>query len=292
MIRSMTGFGRGRARSTSGVITAEIKTVNHKSLEISCKIPNSLGVFEDKIKSHLQKRLKRGKIYFNLTYEGASPHAGSLFIDKKLAKSYYDKLNFLKKIFKLEGNVKLSDMMSLPGVLEYKGTEKDASKLWPSAHKAAILSLDKLIADREKEGKNLYRDFKKRIKKIKKYIIKTKEKTKIRSKSYRKKLKKKIKEISGSRLINGERMETEIALYAKNSDISEEITRLKNHIQNFEKTINTNGEAGKKLDFIAQELHRETNTIGSKANDYAISRAVIEIKSEIEKIREQLKNIE
>lgn len=292
MIKSMTGFGSDKSRSKYGVVTAEIKTVNHKFLEISCKLPNSLVIFEEKIKSLLQRGIKRGKVYFNLIYEGASPHADSLYVDKKLAKSYYNKLNSLKKAFKLEEGIKLNDIILFPGVLNYRSAEKDISKLWPSVRAAVNAALGKLINEREKEGRNLYKDFKRRIKKIKNYIAKIKDKAYINVKSYKEKLEQRISEISKSHAINNERLEMEVALYAKNSDISEEITRLKNHISNFDKTIAKSGEAGKKLDFIAQELHREINTVGSKSNDYTISKSVIEIKSEIEKIREQLKNIE
>ena len=292
MIRSMTGFGSGRAKTRSGVLTAEIKTVNHKFLEITCKLPNSLSFFEEKIKEILQKRIKRGKVYFNLIYEGSSPHAESLFVDKKLAQSYYNKLKFLKGSFKLGGEISLADIISFPGVLEYKSKEKDISNLWPSVFKATNAALKKLINEREKEGTELCKDFKYRIKRIEKHLSKIKERESINVKEYKNKLEKRIKEISGSHEINNGRIEMEVALYAKNSDITEEVTRLKNHILNFGKTIPQKSESGKKLDFIAQELHRETNTIGSKSNDYPISKSVIEIKSEIEKIREQLKNIE
>ncbi|MCK4463541.1 MAG: YicC family protein [Candidatus Omnitrophica bacterium] len=292
MIRSMTGFGSDKAKSKYGVVTAEIKTVNHKFLEISCKLPNSLVIFEERIKSLLQRGVKRGKVYFNLIYEGTSPHVDSLYVDKKLAENYYNKLNSIKKTFKLEGGINLSDIISFPGVLNYRSAEKDISKLWPSVHTAADSALAKLINEREKEGRYLYKDFKKRIKKIKRYVVKIEDRAYINVKNYKRKLEQRIKEISRNYPVNNERLEMEVVLYAKNSDISEEITRLKNHIFNFDKTIGKRGEAGKKLDFIAQELHREINTVGSKSSDYTISKSVIEIKSEIEKIREQLKNIE
>ena len=292
MIRSMTGFGSSKSKSKYGVVTAEIKTVNHKFVEITCKLPNSLVIFEERIKSLLQKEIKRGKVYFNLIYEGASPHVDSLYVDKKLAESYYNKLHSLKKAFKLEGGIKLNDIILFPGVLNYRSAEKDISKLWPSVHGAVDSALERLINERGKEGKSLYKDFKKRIKKIKKHINRIKNKSYVNVKNYKTKLEQRIKEISKGKGINSERLEVEVALYAKNSDISEEITRLKNHISNFDRIIGKNGEAGKKLDFIAQELHREINTVGSKSSDYTISKSVIEIKSEIEKIREQLKNIE
>lgn len=292
MIKSMTGFGSGSSRSSQGVVTAEIKTVNHKFLEISCKFPNSIAIFEDKIKAILQKSIKRGKVYFNLIYEGVSPHADSLFVDRKLARSYYNKLSLIRNLFRIDEKIRLSDLVSLPGVLSYKALEKDVSRLWPAVHAATNKAIEGLIAEREKEGKGLSGDFRKRVTKIKEYIAKIKARSRIDVRNYKKKMEEKIREITKNKDIGTGRLELEVALYAKNSDISEEITRLKNHVANFEKIIDRDSETGKKLDFVAQELHREINTVGSKSSDYMISKSVIEVKSEIEKIREQLKNIE
>jgi len=292
MISSMTGFGRGSFKSRLGIFTAEVKTVNHKYLEVTCKLPNSLSIFEDKVKTLIQTIIKRGKVYYNLIHEGASPHADSLFVDKELAKKYYDKLSYLKKSLNLYGNIDVSDIISLPGILDYKNREKNISKCWPSIEKATASALNKLIVERDKEGKALFIDLKKRLVIINDHVLRIKDKSKKNVKGYKRKLEERIEEISGTQIVNNGRLEMEVALYAKNSDISEEVTRLKNHILNFERTINDSGEAGKKLDFIAQELHREINTVGSKSNDYAISKSVIEIKSEIEKIREQVKNLE
>jgi uncharacterized protein (TIGR00255 family) len=262
-------------------------------LEITCKFPNSIIFFEDKVKLALQKHIKRGKVYYNLIYEGTSPHADSLFIDKQLAKNYYHKLSYLGKMFNIKDNINMHDLISIPGILGYKTTESDVSKLWPAVDSATKLAIGKLIADREKEGRAIYSDLKKRLKKIQRYVDMIKDKANANVDGYKKKLEERIKEISGNnKLINNDRLEMEVAIYAKNSDISEEINRLKSHIKNFHKTIEGDGETGKKLDFIAQELHREVNTIGSKSNDYTISKAAIEIKSEIEKIREQVKNLE
>lgn len=288
----MTGFGSSKAKIKYSVITVEIKTVNHKFLEISCKLPNSLSLFEDKVKALLQKGIRRGKVYFNLMHEGLSPQRDDLYLDVSLAKNYYKKLTELKKIFSIEENIGLKDVISYPGVLNHKVTEKEVSKLWPQMQRAINKALCKLVLEREKEGKHLSQDLKRRLIKIKKHVARIKERSYVNVKRYKHKLEKRIKDISGILPTNNDRLIMEVALYAKNSDISEEITRLGGHILNLYRIVQKGGETGKKLDFVAQEMHREANTIGSKSSDYTISRCVIEIKSEIEKIREQVKNIE
>lgn len=292
MIRSMTGFGMGKARSEYGVATVEIKTVNHKFLEISSKLPNNLQIFEDRVKEILQKDIKRGKVYFNLMYEGISPANDLVYLDMSLAKSYYKKLEQLKNTFKIKEAISLKDITSFPGVLNFRVTENEASKLWPVAAKAIAAAVKKLIYERSREGKHLAQDLSKRISIIKGHLASIKVKAHVNVKNYKRKLEDRITEISKTPPVNKDRLEMEAALYAKNSDISEEITRLSGHVINCEKIIKKGEEAGKKLDFVAQEMHREINTIGSKSSDYTISTSVIEIKSEVERIREQVKNIE
>jgi len=292
MIRSMTGFGNGKIKTKYGALTVDIKTVNHKFLEITCKLPNSISLFEDKVKGVLQKDLKRGKAYLNLTYDGVTPHSESLYLDLGLARNYYNKLKELKRVLHIEGEIALNDIVTYPGVMNHRVSEKNISKLWPSVQKAVNMASLRLIKDREREGADLARDIQKRLVKMKKNLAKVKSKAHSNLKNYKKKLEQRIREISGIQPMNNDRLEMEVALFAKNSDITEELTRLSSHVTNVEAILVKGGEAGKKIDFVAQEMHREANTIGSKSSDYSISRAVIEVKSEIEKIREQIKNIE
>jgi len=289
---SMTGFGSGKSKSSYGSVTAEIKTVNHKFLEISYKLPNGLSFLEDNVKEVLQQKIKRGKVYFNLIYEGKSPHGESLYLDLALAKQYYKKVLELKKAFDLDEPVALKDLVTFPGVINYRVTQGEVSKLWPLVEKAIKQALSRLVLDRAREGKHLAMDLKKRLGKIHAHMSVIKTKSSANVKSYKKKLEQRIQEISGIQPINNDRLEMEVALYAKNSDISEELTRMESHCINVQRILKESGEAGKKLDFVAQELHREINTIGSKSSDYTIAKSVIEIKSEVEKIREQVKNIE
>ena len=186
----------------------------------------------------------------------------------------------------------MADIISFPGVINFKLANRSATKMWPFVKEAAEEALRKLARDRQKEGNFLLKDLTKRIKKIKQITAQIKKGTVSDVLGYKKKLRNRIRELSGGYPVDKGRLEVEVALFAKNSDITEELTRLDNHTHNFMKTTQKTCEAGKKLDFIAQELHREINTVGSKSSGFNISKGVIEIKTEIEKIREQLKNIE
>jgi len=292
MIRSMTGFGRGEAMLKNGKVTVEIKTVNHKFFDATLKLPNGISAFEDRIKEILQKRVNRGKVNLNLIYDGVLLKAEKIAINRKTAKNYYNELMRLKKYLDLEDTVTTKDLVALPGVLTYVALDENLSKLWPTIKSALDKALSKLTKDREKEGHSTYLDLMKRARNIERMMAVIKSRAYLNIEEYRKRFADRVKDLTGGRDIDRGRLEMEVAIYAKNSDISEEIARLKNHLSNFMKTIAASGEVGKKVDFIAQELHREINTIGSKASDFKVSKNVIEVKGEIEKIREQAKNLE
>jgi len=288
----MTGFGKAETKFQNGKITVEIKTINHKFFDATLKLPNSIALFEDRIKEALQKPIKRGKVNLNLTYDGILLKEEKITINKKAAKSYYEELAGLKKYLGLKDEISIKDLVALPGVLSYGIIDENLAAFWPKIKSALDKALAKLVADREKEGKSTYLDLMKRVRRAEKVLAVIKSRAHLNVEEYRRRFAERVKELTGGRDIDMGRLEMEVAIFAKNSDISEEITRLGNHFSNFKKTIAGNGEVGKKIDFIAQELHREINTIGSKASDFKISKAVIEIKSEIEKVREQAKNLE
>ncbi|MDD5422742.1 MAG: YicC family protein, partial [Candidatus Omnitrophica bacterium] len=276
----------------NGRITVEIKTVNHKFFDVTSKLPNNTSEYEDRIKEVLQKKIKRGKINLILSYDGAFLKGEKILVNKKAAKSYHRGMLELRKYLGLKDDITVKDIMMLPGVVSYESKEEDLAAFWPKVKKALDAAVDKLVADREKEGRNLCADLSRRTKDIEKMLSVIRSRAHLNIDEYRKRFADRAKELTGGREIDMGRLEMEVAIFAKNSDISEEITRLENHLSNFNKTISMNGEVGKKIDFIAQELHREINTIGSKASDFKISKNVIEIKGEIEKIREQAKNLE
>jgi uncharacterized protein (TIGR00255 family) len=288
----MTGFGKGEACFKSGKVTVEIKTVNHKFFDATLRLPNGITVFEDKIKEILQKKVKRGKINLSLAYDGAPLKGEKVSINEKAARSYYNVLEKLKKDLGLKEGINIKDIIALPGVMSFESLESGLVFFWPKIKKALDEAIDKLVSDRAKEGKALCRDLASRTKNIEKMLAIIRSRAYLNIDEYRKKFAVRVKDLTGGRDIDMGRLEMEVAIFAKNSDISEEITRLQNHLSNFNKTIASGGEIGKKIDFIAQELHREINTIGSKASDFKISKNVIEVKGEIEKIREQAKNLE
>ncbi len=292
MTRSMTGFGKGEVQTRFGFFSAEIKTLNHKFLEITFKLPNSLAIFDDKVKTLVKNRIKRGKIYLNLIHETPEGGTGNIFIDENLARSYSSGLKRLRKKLNIKDPIRLADIVSFPGVINYKLAAKGTAKMWPFVKEAIEEALKKLVKDREKEGNALFKDLIRRINKVNRIVSNIKNKAASNVQKYKKKLEDRIKELSGGYHIDAGRLEVEVALFAKNSDVTEELTRLNNHIHNFTRTIRKDSEVGKKLDFIAQELHREINTVGAKSSGFNVSSGVIEVKTEIEKIREQLKNIE
>ena len=292
MIRSMTGFGKGEAKFKRGKITAEIKTVNHKFFDATLKLPESLAVFEEKIKELLQKSIKRGKVNLNLICDYTGYESGKVRINKALAKDYYNELCGLKRVLAMKGDVMIREIVALPGIIDYEASPKSLSSLWPKIKKAIDKALGRLIVEREKEGKSIYAELAKRAERIGAMVAAINARSHLNIEEYRKRFADRIKDFTAGAVMDMGRLEMEVAIFAKNSDISEEVARLKNHLVNFKKTIAGDGDVGKKLDFIAQELHREINTVGSKASDFKISKNAIDIKSEIEKIREQAKNIE
>jgi uncharacterized protein (TIGR00255 family) len=294
MIKSMTGFGKAEARSKSGKIKAEARSVNHKFLEIGVKLPEGMANFEDRIRELAAKFVKRGKINLNIVYEDGISAADKITVDEQLAKAYYRMLSGLKKKIKLEGNIRLDQLIALPGVITYEPKAAVAENIWPAAEKAVSAAFKKLDESRLKEGAHLYADLKKRIDSIEKATALIQERSKINVKLYKGRFKNSIKKISSEAIktFDKNRLEQEVALYAKNSDITEETTRIAAHVKALRESLDRELEVGKKLDFIAQELNREINTVGSKASDFKISQKVIHIKSEIEKLREQAKNIE
>lgn len=292
MIHSMTGFGKAVVRSKYGTVTVEIRALNHKFFELSAKIPNGLMRFEDKLKSITHQKIKRGKIYLNIELNGQKEPFPKVTISSEAARRYNRELAKLKKAVRLKGEIRLDQLITLPGVIVPEAPKLDSRKLMPHVRKALQEALGELVEDRAKEGRALYNDFAKRIENIRNTVAHIEERSTVSIVKYKNHLTKMIKELTGAKYVDKGRLAQEVALFAKNCDISEELTRLKSHLSSFKDSLMQNTEIGKKLDFIAQELHREANTIASKSSDFKISKGVIQIKSDIEKIREQVKNVE
>lgn len=293
MIRSMTGYGRGEARGRLGMIRVEVKSLNNKFFDIVPRIPAGLSMFEDRLREYIQKKVKRGRINVSISYDDAyeKPQKRAS-IDKKLAISLLREIKLFAKEQKLRGDVDINYLAALPGVITYEAQKIDSREVWPGLKKALDAALANLDESRRSEGLHLSNDLLFRVKKIEKAIGIIEKQSSKSAEHYKKELSLKIKELSGGIELDRERLAQEAATYVKNCDITEEITRIKSHAISFEKSLASGGEKGKTLDFVAQELIREINTIGAKSSDFQISSHVIDIKGEIEKIREQLKNIE
>lgn len=292
MIRSMTGFGKGKVGLGNTQVRVELKTFNHKFFEISYKLPDNLQQLEEQIKKTIRKKIKRGKLYLWVNIEQTNDKSQDIKIDEKKLKRYLFLLKSIKRRFNLKDNVTLNQLLSFPDVIIYQPKKEKQNILFKSTTKALNIALANLYKMREKEGRALYKDLLQRCRNIDKSLKRISSFLPQEVDRYRKKLKKKVNGQKDANGLRRERIEVEVALFARNCDVTEELTRLSAHINNFKGTLRNSREAGKILDFIAQELHREINTVGAKSSDFRISKEVISVKGEVEKIREQVQNIE
>lgn len=281
MLTGMTGFGRAQVRYNKIHFTLQMSSVNHRFFEVVFHVPPNLIYLEDKIKHYLHKRIKRGRITLSLSVSGSLCSKASL--DKELAKEYFRAVCALKKEVSLSGEISLAQLSAMPGVLSLQESELPEEVLWPRIEKLLISACDNLSGMRAKEGEAIEKDVLSRLDKINTKLSFIKRKIPVVIAQKCKRL-----ESSG---IGSE----EISAAVRNCDIAEEVTRLAFHSKSFATKIKNNRRRlplGKELDFITQEMQREANTMGAKAQDVHLSAAVIEIKSQIEKIREQIQNAE
>ncbi|MDP2921346.1 MAG: YicC/YloC family endoribonuclease [Candidatus Omnitrophota bacterium] len=292
MIKSMTGFGKGEAKNKLGVFTAEIRAVNHRYFDFSAKTPSSIMPLEDRIKELLRKDIKRGKVNLFLSHRASEKNGAAITLDKKAIDKYKKILGEIKKRAGIKEEIGLSHILSFSDVIVHSEEDIDVEGVWASVKEAVAGAARECNKMRAEEGKALYKDFSARLESISGYIDDVSKLAPSVVIEYKNKLDSRIKDIVKDKAIDEARLETELALFARQCDVSEEITRFKSHIDGFKKAIESGDEAGRKLDFILQELNREVNTLGAKANDIKISRLVINIKSELEKMREQAQNVE
>lgn len=292
MIKSMTGFGRGEARGKYGTIVVEIRTLNHRFFEPLLRLPNHFSFFEGRMKEYLQKKIKRGRINLYLTYERKKGE-DSVSVDKVLVRKYRKVICDLKKELGLKSDIAIGELLALfPGIIVHQETEVKIEQCWPGVKKAMASALETALRMRITEGRSLYKDFIQRVNAISVNVVQIRGRVPAVVTEYKRKLTARVKELKSLPGFDRGRLEEEVAIFAKNCDVTEEIIRLAAHLNNFKKGLDKKGEVGRELDFITQELHREINTVGSKANDFKISQWVIKVKSEIEKVREQVQNIE
>ena len=293
MIRSMTGYGKQSLNVDGREYQIEIKSVNHRYLDINIKIPKTLSYLEETVKKEISEKIKRGKVDVFITYENNSKEGKNITINKELAKLYIEQLKELAEEEKISSNIEVMEIAKFPDILTIKADEED-EKIKQEIIQVTTEATNKIVEMKAIEGEKIAQDLLQRISKIENKIMEISSKSTGLIEEYVVKLEKRIQEILKTEEIDKSRIAQEVVIYADKCSIQEEITRLKSHIYQFRNLItnNQNETIGKKLDFIIQEMNRETNTIGSKANNLEITNGVIDIKTEIEDIREQIQNIE
>lgn len=292
MIRSMTGYGRGESQGHGKEFVVEIKTVNHRYSDIFIKMPRQLSFLEDKIRDKVGKSLSRGKIDVYVSFEDYSEDSKSVMLDEALAKAYIQAAELLKTKYNLKDDISVSLVSRFPDILKIEKVEDDQEELWELFKVALENALNSLVVMRENEGEELKSSVLEKCTYIESVLKEIKSRAPEVVKEYKNKLENRIKELLEQQTIDENRLATEVAIFADRCSIDEEIVRLGSHINQLRETLALSQPVGRKLDFLVQEMNREINTIGSKANDLVIARHVVELKSELEKIREQIQNIE
>jgi uncharacterized protein (TIGR00255 family) len=290
----MTGYGRAELETEEYNIIAEIKSVNHKYKKIYLHTSDKLSILEPKINEILKKGIGRGRVNYSLEIKSKVEQEVKVEVKENIVKEYIDSIKKLQNKFALAGELNVDLLLQFPEVLRVEEIEENVEKLWPSIKHATEKALDKLTEMRRKEGEQLFSDFIHRLDKIEEIINGVEIRIPDMVAEYKSKLKDRIDELLADSEIAEDRLVSEVAIIADKSDVTEEIVRVKSHLEQFKETLNleTEKSVGRKLDFIAQEMHREINTIGSKVNDSEVSNYIIDLKSEVDKIREQVQNIE
>ena len=291
MIKSMTGYGKQSMEQNLREYQIEMKSVNHRYLDISVKMPKALSYLEDVVKKIISSNIKRGKIDVFITFTNNSTEGKEIKINTEIAKMY---INELKKLADEEGilsNIEVTEISKYPDVLTIQNNMED-EQIKKELEEIVTKTVQSLIQMRIAEGKKIYEDINKRLDKIKEIVEKISSLSTGLIDEYVVKLEGRIKELLGNQEIDEARLAQEVVIYADKCSIQEEVTRLRSHISQMKDLLNNDEAVGKKLDFLIQEMNRETNTIGSKSNNLEITNEVINIKTELEDIREQIQNIE
>ena len=292
MIKSMTGYGKAEKAIEQRMYQIEIKSVNHRYLDISVKMPKQLSYLEEEIKKVISSKVKRGKVDVFINFENNSAQGKNIQINTDIAKIYISELRKLAEQENISSNIEVTEISKYPDVLSIQNVE-DEETIKQEILEVTKMATEQLVSMKQIEGEKISQDLLQRISKIKEKIQEISSLSTGLIQEYVVKLEGRIKELLVGQEIDESRLAQEVVIYADKCSIEEEVTRLKSHIFQFKKLIEeTNGTIGKKLDFIIQEMNRETNTIGSKANNLEITNGVIDIKTELEDIREQVQNIE
>lgn len=293
MIKSMTGFGRGEGKCDMYNFKVEIKAVNHRYNDISVKMPRHISYLEDKIKKMVKENISRGKVDLYINLEYIDELSTEIKVDIALAKSYKLAFEELSDELGLKDDIKLNNILNMSDIIKTERKEVDEDIVWDALKTALDMALEDITSMKDAEGHALKLDMIMRLETIEKMISHIENRSPVVVEEYREKLKERIEALLDQDAnVDEDRISYEVVFFADKSNIDEEIVRLKSHISQFLSILEEEDSVGRKLDFLIQEMNREINTIGSKANDMVISKNVVEVKSEIEKIREQVQNVE
>jgi uncharacterized protein (TIGR00255 family) len=292
MIKSMTGYGRAETVCQDKSIIVEARSVNHRFLEIFLRTPSALSPLEMEYKKKITERFKRGRIEVFIRLEGEGSDVSKVNLNLEIARDYFDILSRLKQEFNLQAPISLKTLTSFRDIFTPPSETQMSPDFLNQVEKTFLESLAMLITMRQDEGLAMFQDMQMRLEAITEIL----ENIKLRAPQvileYQKRLSEKIKELTAGYALDDARLAQEVAIMAEKSDITEEIVRMNSHIGQFETLLQSDGSEGRKIDFLLQEMNREINTIGSKVGDVEITRQVIEVKSELSKLREQAQNIE
>ena len=292
MIKSMTGFGRKEFMNESRKITVELKAVNHRYLDVNMKMPKKLNFFDSAIRNLLKDYVQRGKLDVYITYEDYTEGKMSVKFNEDLAREYLNHLQSMGQLFNLENDVRVSHLSRFPEVLVMEEQSIDEDELWSTIEQTVRLACEQFVESRKIEGLALQADLLAKLDEMLESVSYIESRIPEIMSEYQKKLTDKVHDLLGDSKIDDNRIAAEVVLYADKISVDEETVRLKSHIQNTKDALIKGGSIGRKLDFIAQEMNREANTILSKSNDLLISNVGIDLKTNIEKVREQIQNIE
>ncbi len=292
MIKSMTGFGRCEISENNRKITVEMKSVNHRYLDVNIKMPKKLNIFEAAIRTELKNYISRGKVDIFITYEDFSESNTTVRYNKEVAQEYLDYLRQMAKDFQLDDDIRVSTLSKYPEVFTMEEQTVDEEELWKELEKVLRGAAEMFVQTRITEGEHLRDDLIGKLDGMLKMVDFITERSPKIVAEYRQKLQEKVQELLGDNTVDEARLLTEVTIFADKVCVDEELVRLRSHIETTKNTLIAGGSIGRKLDFIAQEMNREANTTLSKSNDLEISNCAIELKTEIEKVREQIQNIE
>lgn len=292
MIKSMTGYGRNEAIVEGKKIVCELKSVNHRYSDYSVRVPRYYGFMEDRARKLVSEYISRGKVDVYIAIESFDETDREIFLNEGMAKTYIDALCQLRDTFGLADDISVMSVARYSEIFKTQKIEEDEEELWNNVVEVMMPAIDQFVSMRKREGERILDDISKRIEYMRELAKKIETRSAQTVEEYRNRLYSKIKEVLEDRAIDESRILTEVAIFADKIAVDEELVRLESHFNEFYEIVNKNEPAGRKLDFLIQEINREINTTGSKANDIEIARIVVELKGETEKLREQIQNIE